>query len=195
MVKYISNLNDLSLIKDRHDIASFLNKMGAEKVCEVGVKDGANFNTLLVQSVKIAVAIDIWTETGVNSQNDDRCIQQELDRQYMRLVNLSKRDSRVQVIKDFSLDVCSQFKDNYFDFVYIDADHTESAVYADLLAWYSKVRPGGVLAGHDYCECTLGCGVKFGVIPAVNKFVKENSLSLHVDNELPWHDWFIPKPN
>ena len=193
-MSYVSKLSDLVLIKDRRDIPPFLNKMAVEKICEVGVKDGGNFRTLLVPSVKVAVAIDIWTETGIKSQNDDSCAQQELDRQYMGLVNLSQRDPRVQVIKDFSLNCCGGFQDNYFDMVYIDADHTEEAVYADLLAWYPKVRAGGVLSGHDYCECTLGCGVKFGVIPAVNRFVKENNLSLHVDNELPWHDWFIPKP-
>jgi len=193
-MKYISNLKDLSLIKDRRDIPDFLNKMNIEKICEIGVKEGENFNRLLVKCVKIAVAIDIWSETGVRSENDDSCTNQQLDQQYKNMLNLSNRDNRVQVIKDYSLNACKKFEDNYFDFVYIDADHTEAAVYTDLRAWYPKVRSGGVLAGHDYCECVLGCGVKFGVIPAVNRFVKENNLELHVDNEQPWHDWFIPKP-
>jgi hypothetical protein len=35
--------------------------------------------------------------------------------------------------------------------------------------------------------------VEFGVIQAVDRFVMENKLSLHVDNELPWHDWFLQK--
>jgi hypothetical protein len=111
---------------------------------------------------------------------------------------LEAREKRVQVIKDFSPGVAAQFADDYFDFVYIDADHTESAVYTDLCAWWSKVRPGGVLAGHDYCDMVLRCPdgseVTFGVIPAVNRFITEMALSLHVDNEHPWRDWFIPKP-
>jgi hypothetical protein len=197
MSKYTVQIEDVKAIKDRRDIPGFLRKINVEKVCEIGVKEGANFTNLLVPCVQKAVAIDCWVETGIRSQNDDNCSFDVLNKQYQNMLNLANRDKRVQVIKDFSLNVCLQFEDNYFDFVYIDADHTESAVYADLNAWYKKVRPGGVLAGHDYCDMTLIYGpetVKFGVIPAVNKFVQENKLQLHVDNEEPWHDWFIVKP-
>lgn len=37
-----------------------------------------------------------------------------------------------------------------FDAVFIDADHSYSAVCADIRAWRPLVRPGGVLCGHDY---------------------------------------------
>ena len=33
--------------------------------------------------------------------------------------------------------------------VFIDADHRYHAVRADIRAWINKVRPGGILAGHD----------------------------------------------
>jgi|ETNvirenome_6_85_1030632.scaffolds.fasta_scaffold109705_2 predicted O-methyltransferase YrrM len=36
-----------------------------------------------------------------------------------------------------------------FDFVFIDADHTTEGVLADIAAWRDKVRPGGMLCGHD----------------------------------------------
>lgn len=34
--------------------------------------------------------------------------------------------------------------------VFLDADHRYEAVQADIAAWLPLVRPGGVLAGHDY---------------------------------------------
>lgn len=34
--------------------------------------------------------------------------------------------------------------------VFLDADHDETAVAKDIRAWYSKVRWGGLLGGHDY---------------------------------------------
>lgn len=34
--------------------------------------------------------------------------------------------------------------------VFIDAEHTRDAVLADIKAYLPKVRPGGVIAGHDY---------------------------------------------
>jgi len=186
----------IKLINNRRDISPFLRECAVERVCEIGVKEGSNFSNLLVDTVKCAVAIDCWQETGIRSQNDDNCSNESLNRQYQNMLNWSKRDNRIQVIKDFSLEACKLFKDEYFDFVYIDADHTESAVYADLNAWYCKVRKGGILSGHDYCNAILNCvdaKVEFGVIPAVDKFVAENKLDLHVDNEMPWHDWFILK--
>lgn len=36
------------------------------------------------------------------------------------------------------------------DYLYIDADHHEAAVRADLEAWVPHVQPGGVIAGDDY---------------------------------------------
>jgi predicted O-methyltransferase YrrM len=42
------------------------------------------------------------------------------------------------------------FRDQSLDFVFIDADHRYDAVVADVRAWKSKVKPGGILAGHDY---------------------------------------------
>jgi hypothetical protein len=42
------------------------------------------------------------------------------------------------------------FADDSLDMVFLDADHSHAAVRADLEAWWPKVRPGGLLAGHDY---------------------------------------------
>lgn len=36
------------------------------------------------------------------------------------------------------------------DFVYLDGDHEYSAVMADLEAWWPLVKPGGIIAGHDW---------------------------------------------
>jgi predicted O-methyltransferase YrrM len=36
------------------------------------------------------------------------------------------------------------------DFVYIDAAHDAISVTYDLHGWYRKLRPGGILAGHDF---------------------------------------------
>lgn len=191
-----------STINVRLDIPKLFALMSPQgkslKVCEIGVKEGSHFkHTFLRPQIIKCVAIDIWKDTGTKSQNDDLNKQTELDDFYQRMIDLSKTDPRVQVIREFSDVAAQQFEDNFFDFVYIDADHTKVAVEKDIMAWWPKVRSGGVLAGHDYVEIVLDCGeekVEFGVIPAVNEFVANNKLDLHVDNDHPWKSWFVPKP-
>jgi hypothetical protein len=53
-------------------------------------------------------------------------------------------------IKGDSHKVYTQFEDHSIDFLFIDANHDYEPCKADLNLWYQKVKPGGVMAGHDY---------------------------------------------
>lgn len=46
----------------------------------------------------------------------------------------------------------SAFKDDSVDFIYIDGDHSYSQVKRDLRDYFPKIKKGGIIAGHDYCE-------------------------------------------
>jgi len=48
-----------------------------------------------------------------------------------------------------SVSAAAVIADGCCGFVFIDADHRYEAVRADIRAWIGKVRPGGILAGHD----------------------------------------------
>lgn len=37
-----------------------------------------------------------------------------------------------------------------FDFIFIDADHSYEGVRDDIQRWWPKLKPGGVMAWHDY---------------------------------------------
>ena len=56
----------------------------------------------------------------------------------------------LNVIKDSSQNASKQFQNNSLDFVMIDAEHEYDSVISDIRTWYSKVKPGGYLAGDDY---------------------------------------------
>lgn len=48
------------------------------------------------------------------------------------------------------------FADGCLDFVFLDAAHDFVNVTEDLHAWWPKIRPGGLLAGHDYDQGWTG---------------------------------------
>lgn len=59
------------------------------------------------------------------------------------------------------------FNDGTIDFCFIDGDHRYESVTADLRCWWPKIRPGGMLAGHDYRQSASWLQ---GVTPAVHDF-------------------------
>jgi hypothetical protein len=70
------------------------------------------------------------------------------------------------------------------DLVYVDASHEEDDVYRDLVDYWKLVRPGGALAGDDFAARW------FGVICAVNRFVREHHLWFQAVGP----QWVIRKP-
>lgn len=59
-------------------------------------------------------------------------------------------DNIYPIVMD-SLTGASIFKNDSVDLVFIDADHIYDFVKKDILAWYPKVKKGGIICGHD-CE-------------------------------------------
>jgi len=62
----------------------------------------------------------------------------------MRLAGVS---DHLEIKEAPSVDAAGSIPDRSCFFVFIDADHGYQAVRADIRAWLSKVRPGGLLAG------------------------------------------------
>lgn len=52
-------------------------------------------------------------------------------------------------LRSESAAAAQRFQDHSVDFCFIDADHAYRSVKADIAAWCPKMKPGGVLAGHD----------------------------------------------
>jgi len=88
--------------------------------------------------------------------------------------DVKKEFAHRKVIRNLSTEAVKMFKDNYFDFIYIDADHSYEAVKNDLDLWLPKCKIGGVFAGHDYG--LAGTGVK----KAVDEFANKNGIVINV---------------
>ncbi len=64
--------------------------------------------------------------------------------------NMAELEVPVSILPLPSVQAAARFAHCSCDLVFLDASHDEASVLADLEAWYPKVRPGGLLAGHDF---------------------------------------------
>lgn len=76
----------------------------------------------------------------------------------------------VEMKKGYSWDVLSNFSDDFFDYVYLDAAHDYSSVKKDIAQLEKKVKNGGIIQFNDYTYQE-----DYGVIPAVNEFLGRTS--------------------
>jgi len=67
------------------------------------------------------------------------------------VTNLSFFKHKIKWVFGRSQDALQQFHDGFFDFVYIDGNHDYDFVKKDLEGYWSKIRKGGVIGGHDFC--------------------------------------------
>ena len=89
---------------------------------------------------------------------------------------------RVTFIQESSDTAARHVEDDSLDLVFIDADHTAAWVQKDLDAWVPKVRPGGVIAGHDY-----GSHTHVDVKPVVDRFFADHAHPVRVEsNRVFW---------
>jgi len=133
----------IEVFPTRADLYTVLpkNAIGAE----LGVRFGENAKILRrVASPKLLHLIDIWDGPTAWEQVNNRFA----DRPRFKIHRATtRRASR-------------EFGTEYFDWIYVDADHRYVAVLDDLRTYHSKVKKGGLVLGHDFFNHT---GVQDGV--------------------------------
>jgi hypothetical protein len=82
----------------------------------------------------------------------------------------------VNIIRKTSMDGVKLFEDNSLDFVYIDGNHEFDFAMQDLIEWSKKVKPFGIISGHDYYRFR-----RAGVVDAVNAYTNAHQV----------HEWFV----
>lgn len=65
--------------------------------------------------------------------------------------------------------ILKKFSDHYFDFIYIDADHSYEGVKQDIEIAKQKIRQGGFLIFNDYTFWSPVECIPYGVMHAVNE--------------------------
>lgn len=161
----------------REHLAQLFGEMGFTKGAEIGVAEG-KFSIVLCQSIPSLqlLAVDLWDKyyRGDNPRIaiKDRAMQDwALDQAHEKLDPFD-----VQFIREPSIKAAEQVEDGSLDFVYIDANHSFDFIMQDLIVWSNKVRPGGIVSGHDAYRFRGA-----GVVDAVSVYTHVHQI----------HEWFV----
>lgn len=167
--------------QQNHHSLKFINEKS--KCAEVGVWKGDLSFEILKRMPSELHLIDPWKSQDVI----DRCYsieQSKMDNIYEKILNDFIEYDEVTIHRKFSTAV--SFPKHYFDWVYIDGDHSYDAVKKDLSFYYPLIKKGGYLCGDDYGlwhdrpQQGFGSDGNGGPKPAVDEFVKEKKLNLEI---------------
>jgi predicted O-methyltransferase YrrM len=115
------------------------------QVVEVGVYKGYFAKQFIpeLDSIDRLFLVDPWN----SPQCEGQMVGSEED--HTQIITDFHQFSNVHIVKDYSQRAVNMFNDNSLDLVYLDAEHTYDGLLGDINLWYSKVKKGGILAGHD----------------------------------------------
>ena len=148
--------------KTRVDLAQMFAELEYKKGAEIGTLKG-NYAFTLAKSNRSAelYCVDPWK---VYDGYGDNTNQDQLEGNHRKAFELLKPFNNVHFVYEFSMDALAQFDDGSLDYVYIDANHEWAYITQDIYYWEKKVRPGGIVSGHDYLfEHRRRCHVKWAV--------------------------------
>ena len=126
-------------------------------IAEVGVWRGEFSKKILdVANPKLLVLVDSWIFNeqvrGCAPQVDNKepLSQNYFDAAKKETYNKFINNKNVHIFNKNSTDASSSYKNNYFDYIYLAAEHTYLAVTNDLNMWFPKLKNNGILFGDDY---------------------------------------------
>lgn len=132
-------------------LADFVRANGFGRGAEIGVKEGRTLFHLLETVPRLRmIAVDPWARHPDHPDEFFRNLDWPHEEHYRAVAEGAGRfGDRVRIIRRNSIDAAFFVADRALDFVFIDADHSEPYVRADIAVWRPKVRGGGWLLGHD----------------------------------------------
>jgi len=148
---------------------------GQKHVVEVGSWKGQSAAYMAVEILNSGKPIKFdCVDTWLGSLNE------EAHRSDSAIINNTLYDEFVNNMKPVegfytavrlaSTEAAKLYEDASLDLVLIDANHEYDYVKEDILAWLPKVKPGGILAGHDW-------GWE-GIVRAVNETLPNHTINI-----------------
>jgi hypothetical protein len=158
---------------------------------EIGVWKGQSLSYFVVESINSnkkgsIYAIDHWKGSPEHIDPSSRFYEPVLHNNEDGLYNLFLENIKtikdyITVIRDNSINASENFDIDFFDCVFIDAGHEYNDVIKDLIAWYPKIKKGGIICGHDYDDPNWT-----GVTQAVNDFFDIQKITVSKPSYRCW---------
>lgn len=137
---------------------------------EIGVKEGRFTLYMLENNPKLEmICIDPWMAQDEGNETYTEWNFNDIYNQYTRAIE--PYQDRVTEFRCMSDEAVKFIKPLSLDFCFIDAQHDYDSVLNDIVKWISKIKPGGLLCGHDYNP------VKFpGCVDAVDQAFNKKAM-------------------
>ena len=154
------HIKNLRVVKSRSRLLPLMPSNAI--VAEVGVDEG-NFSEkiLSLTQPKVLHLVDAW--------GSQRFGEEKFNKVRNRFGAEMER-GQVVIHRGISWDELQKFPDGYFDWIYLDTSHTYEGTAKELEVSRLKVKPDGLISGHDYSVGNIKKALPYGVIHAVNEF-------------------------
>ena len=163
--KHFANLKAVS---NRVELLQLMPKKAV--VAELGVNKG-DFSEKILEITDAAKLhlVDAW-----DSKRYHTGLKLDIENRFKNYFD----QGMLEINYGYSTEVVIDFPDNYFDWIYIDTEHTYHTTIAELNAYESKMKKGGIIAGHDFVMGNWKGLTRYGVIEAVYEFCNKRNWEI-----------------
>lgn len=133
-----------------NSLAYFLSLTRPKRILEIGSFKGVS-TEVFCQFADSVTAVDPFVDPEIEQ---------------IFLERMKPYEGIIKTVKGLSPEALKDMPDGSFDMCYIDGNHNTEAVISDIKECKRLVRPGGILAGHDYTNIAA---VTVGVICALGR--------------------------
>jgi hypothetical protein len=174
------HLRNAKVLADRSELLQVLPKNGV--VAEIGVDEGGFSSQILaLNNPKKLHLIDSWSSQQYKHKKE------KVLKRFISEIN----NGQVEINLGLSTELYEKFPDKYFDWIYIDTGHGYQLTKEELICYQSKMKDGGIIAGHDFITWEYLGFNRYGVIEAVSEFCNEYDWELiYLSMEVTSHPSF-----
>ena len=204
----------LPVLRSREKLGRLLQARKFTTGAEIGVQRGDHSLQLLTawERCQQFYLVDLWgyQENYVDPANQPQDAQDAIFRTAQAKLQPWTNKNVTTFYRMKSTQAAEKIPDQSLDFVYVDARHDYCGVLEDLEAYYPKIRPGGIVSGHDFLSvaeqkaldpnqdwsrCLDGSVNQGAVKGAVETFARKHGLSFSVMySTTAWTSWMLQKP-